>query len=134
MTNTERENAIRCLKLWIEREPYMQTYKTCLESLEQTTWTPCSKDLPKANGWYSCTVDLDGSSMTMDLYYKNGKWLDNRRINMFDTYEIYGYGHTTEKHRLSYQELISEFDWTKNVVAWMPLHAPFEPQKRAVKE
>lgn len=35
MTREERENAIRCLKLWIEREPYIQTYKTCLEALEQ---------------------------------------------------------------------------------------------------
>lgn len=38
MTNEERENAIRCLKLWIEREPQIQTYKTCLEALEQQ---PC---------------------------------------------------------------------------------------------
>jgi len=38
MTNEERENAIRCLKLWIEREPQLQTYKTCLEALEQE---PC---------------------------------------------------------------------------------------------
>ena len=35
MTNEERENAIRCLKLWIEREPQIQTYKICLEALEQ---------------------------------------------------------------------------------------------------
>lgn len=35
MTREERENAMRCLKLWIEREPYIQTYKTCLEALEQ---------------------------------------------------------------------------------------------------
>lgn len=36
MTREERENAIRCLKLWIEKEPYLQTYKTCLEALEQS--------------------------------------------------------------------------------------------------
>lgn len=35
MTKGERENAIRCLKLWMEREPQLQTYKTCLEALEQ---------------------------------------------------------------------------------------------------
>lgn len=34
MTREERENAIRCLKIWIEKEPYLQTYKTCLEALE----------------------------------------------------------------------------------------------------
>ena len=40
MTNEEWENAIRCLKLWIEREPQIQTYKTCLEALEQQ---PCER-------------------------------------------------------------------------------------------
>lgn len=35
MTREERENAIRCLKLWIEREPQLQTYKTCLEALQK---------------------------------------------------------------------------------------------------
>ena len=47
MTNAERKNAIRCLKLWIEREPQIQTYKTCLEALEQTTWIPVSERLPE---------------------------------------------------------------------------------------
>lgn len=35
MTREERENAIKCLNLWIEREPQLQTYKTALEALEQ---------------------------------------------------------------------------------------------------
>lgn len=35
MTKAELENAKRCLKLWIEKESYLQTYKTCLEALEQ---------------------------------------------------------------------------------------------------
>lgn len=39
MTDEERKNAIRCLKKWIEKEPYLQTYKTCLEALEATS--PC---------------------------------------------------------------------------------------------
>lgn len=34
MTAEERDNAIRCLKKWIEQAPYLQTYKTCLEALE----------------------------------------------------------------------------------------------------
>lgn len=38
MDREERKNAIRCLKMWIEREPQIQTYKTCLEALEQQ---PC---------------------------------------------------------------------------------------------
>ncbi len=35
MTREERDNAIHCIKKWIEKEPYLQTYKTCLEALEQ---------------------------------------------------------------------------------------------------
>ena len=107
---------------------------TCFEcdktdQWSKTEWIPCSEDLPTDNGWYQCTVALDGGlSLTMDLYYKNGKWLDNRRINMFDTYDIYGYGNTTKNHKLSYQELISEFDWTANVTAWMPLPIPYKSE------
>ena len=43
MTREERENAIRCLKMWIERETQIQTYKTCLEALEQDYyfWEKC---------------------------------------------------------------------------------------------
>jgi hypothetical protein len=44
MTREERENAIRCLKMWIEREPQLQTYRTCLEALEQE---PCEDAISK---------------------------------------------------------------------------------------
>jgi len=103
-------------------------HRLVLDLLEQTEWIPVSDmdSLPKDDGWYQCTVLLDDLSVTMDLYYKRGKWLDNRRIDMFNTYDIYGYGNTTEQHKLSYQELISEFDWTKNVVAWKPLSHPYK--------
>ena len=91
-------------------------------------WIPVSERLPKDNGWYRCTVIINDLPRTIELFYKNGKWLDNRRIDMFNTYDIYGYGNTTEKHKLSYQELISEFDWTKNVIAWMPLPEPYKAE------
>jgi len=123
MTNEEAFKLVMqaCKETWNEK-----TCKQIKEAIEQTTWIPCNKQLPTDNKWYHCTVVLDDLSLTMDLYYKNDKWLDNRRINMFDTYDIYGYGNTTEKHKLFYQELISEFDWTKNVVAWMPLPQPYK--------
>lgn len=94
----------------------------------QPKWIPVSERLPKENGWYQCTLMLDDLPLTMELFYKNGKWLDNRRINMFNTYDIYGYGNTKEKHKLSYQELISEFNWTENVIAWMPLPEPYKAE------
>ncbi len=127
------EDAIsrQAIKELYYKHGYIDFKKICdLPSVNpQSKWNPCSEDLPTDNGWYQCTVIINDLPRTMELFYKNGKWLDNRRINMFDTYDIYGYGNTTEKHKLSYQELISEFDWTKNVVAWMPLPVPFEPQE-----
>lgn len=102
-----------------------------VQALEQTIWIPCSEGLPTDNGWYHCTADLDNLLLTIDLYYKNGKWLDNRRINMFNTYEIYGYDNMTEYHKLSYQELISEFEWTEKVIAWMPLLESYVPEMNA---
>lgn len=94
---------------------------------KQSGWIPVS-ELPKENGWYQCTVIVNGLPRTMELFYKNDKWLDNRRIDMFNTYDIYGYGYIEEKHKLSYQELISEFDWTKYVIAWMPLPEPYKTE------
>lgn len=100
-------------------------HRFVLDLLEQTEWIPVSERLPKENGWYQCTVTENDVSWTMDLFYKNGKWLDNRRIDMFNTYDMYGYGNTIEKHKLSYQELISEFEWNQVVIAWMPLSKPY---------
>jgi hypothetical protein len=99
----------------------------------KTRWIPVSKKLPKRNNeWYLCTVNLSNFHLvTMDLYFKNGKWLDNRRIDMFNCYEIYGYGFgkSIERHKLDYSELLEDFDWTERVVAWMPLPEPFDPQE-----
>lgn len=106
------------------KEAYEQGKK---DAQSEQRWIPVSERLPGDNGWYQCTVILDDLSLTMDLFYKNGKWLDNRRISMYNIYDIYGYGNTTEKHKLSYQELISEFDWTKNVIAWMLLPKSYIP-------
>lgn len=105
----------------------------CLPSAQpEQRWTPVSEGLPRENGWYQCTVIVNDLPRTTELFYKNDKWLNNQRIGMFNTYDIYGYGHTTEKHKLSYQELISEFDWTENVVAWMPLPDPWKGEEHEI--
>lgn len=101
--------------------------------IEYSKWISVSEGLPEKNGWYSCTVELsnwpDSHYVTMDLYFKNGKWLDNRRIDMFNCYEIYGFGKSVEKHRLNYSELIEDFDWTEKVIAWMPLPKTWEVEE-----
>lgn len=88
-------------------------------------WISVNERSPKENGWYQCSVDvLCDSECVMDLFYKDGRWLDNRRICMFDTYSIFGYGSTCEYHKLGFHEF-DDFDWTKNVKAWMPLPEPY---------
>ncbi len=111
---------------------YFGTVSSEINTLEQESnkWIPVSERLPKENGWYQCTVIPNNVPMTLELFFKNGKWLDNRRINMFDLYDIYGYGNTKEKHKLSYQDLISEFEWTENVIAWMPLPEPYRGETK----
>ena len=101
-------------------------------TLPANDWILVSEGLPEDNGWYQCTVILNDLPRTMELFYKNGKWLDNRRINMFDTYDIFGYGNTKEKHKLSYQELISEFEWSQVVIAWKPLSQPYMAESEEV--
>ncbi len=115
-----------------EQEIYEKAYKEGYDKgwsdgnfIGANKWIPVSERLPKENGWYECTVVLNDLPRTMELFYKNGKWLDNRRIDMFNLYDIYGYGNTKEKHKLSYQE-ISGFEWTDHVFAWMLLPDPYK--------
>lgn len=63
MTREERDNAIRCIKKWIEKEPYLQTYKTCLEALEQCQITAesdhpsCDRNICISNEYNSIGCD-----------------------------------------------------------------------------
>lgn len=59
MTREEREQAIRCLKIWIEREPYIQTYKICLEALEQEP-IDCANAEHDADGCLGYSTDRGG--------------------------------------------------------------------------
>lgn len=123
------------LKNFTKERCYIQGYVDGKKDTnEQTGWIPVSEKVPNENGWYRCTAIINDVPLTLELFYKNGKWLDNQRIDMFNRYDIYGYGKTSEKHKLSYQELISEFEWTEIVIAWMPLPDAYEesevPQNR----
>lgn len=114
-----------------EQEIYEKAYKEGYDKgwsdgnfIGANRWFPISEKLPKENGWYQCTVVSNDLPRTMELFYKNGKWVDNRRIDMFNLYDIYGYGNTGEKHNLSYQE-IQGLEWTENVIAWKLLSEPY---------
>lgn len=86
-------------------------------------WNKVIKKKPKKSGWYICTVEVPGQQRyVMDLWYNNstGRWLDNRRQQIFNDYEVYGYNDETGKNdkRLS---TISLCDRTNSVVAWRKL-------------
>ena len=69
MTNEEKENAIRCLKLWIEREPQLQTYKTALEALEQEPvyYPPCIDCNKKMNEIRNAYDNITTKALEQDL-------------------------------------------------------------------
>ena len=121
-----REEEMACKLCAEEHRQLAEWLKELKQLREQTRWVPVSERLPKENGWYQCTIIANDLPRTMELFYKNGKWLDNRRVDMFNTYDIYGYGNTKEKHKLSFQELISEFKWSQAVIAWKPLSQPYK--------
>lgn len=103
-------------------EGYYQGYENACKDGTKS-WIPVNERKPIDNGWYQCTVK--DYHKVIDLYFKDGKWLDNRRINMFEVYRIYGYGHSNQEHLLNYDEF-DDFNWTDNVVAWMPLPEPYK--------
>lgn len=103
-------------------EGYYQGYENGSKD-GMNSWISVNERKPFVNGWYQCTVK--DYHKVIDLYFKDGKWLDNRRISMFEMYKIYGYGHSNEEHRMNYDEF-DDFNWTDYVVAWMPLPLPYK--------
>lgn len=94
-------------------------------------WKRFDKHKPEKDGWYQCTVAFPSGfegqiqSYVMDLYYykDHNKWIDNRRQDIFSTYEVYGYGFGNKKKRLYTNNLCNRTD---NVIAWRPMPKPFK--------
>ncbi len=126
LKNGKNKGCIKCAKEHQQLAKWLKDYK---QLLEHTEWVP-SDNPPEKNGWYQCTVLVNDSPLTMELFYQTNKWVDKRRIDMFNVYDIYGYGCAKEKHKLSYQELISEFDWTERVIAWKSLPEPYRKSRK----
>lgn len=70
-------------------------------------WKSYPKNKPKKSGWYICSIrygEEQGQAYVMDLWWdeKLERWRDNRRINVFELYEVFGYGKGNEKMRMYY--------------------------------
>ena len=86
-------------------------------------WKPYPKYKPKKRGWYICSIrygEDKRQAYVMDLFWDEvrGVWKDNRRLNVFSTYEVYGWGEsiigTPAKTRLYHDRLCER----NNVIAF----------------
>lgn len=82
-------------------------------------WKPYPKNKPPKRGWYMCSIrygDDPGEAYVMDLFWdeKREVWKDNRRLNVFQEYEVYGYGMNiidqTVKKRIYHDNLCERND------------------------
>lgn len=63
-------------------------------------WKPYPKYKPKEKGWYVCSIrygEEKEQAYVMDLFWDDEKelWKDNRRINVFKEYDVFGYNDET---------------------------------------
>lgn len=83
-------------------------------------WRPFERIKPKTKGWYACTVEVHRTQRyVMNLFWNpiSGRWKDNIRQNVFDSYKVYGYNEETKKE----DKLLTTSglcDRTVDVVAW----------------
>lgn len=83
-------------------------------------WRPFDKYKPQTKGWYNCTVEVHGiQRYVMQLYWypTTGRWKDNLRQDIFDSYKVYGYNDETKKED-KLLTTIGLCDRTCDVVAW----------------
>ncbi|MBC5667330.1 hypothetical protein H8S00_04930 [Eubacterium sp. BX4] len=63
-------------------------------------WKPYPKNNPKKRGWYICSIRYGkdpNQAYVMDLFWdeKMKQWKDNRRLDVYNTYKVYGYNNET---------------------------------------
>ena len=63
-------------------------------------WKAYPKHIPKKRGWYICSIrygEEPGQAYVMDLFWDENtlRWKDNRRLDVYNTYEVYGYNDET---------------------------------------
>lgn len=85
-------------------------------------WNDFRKKKPKEKGWYLCTIDVGSQRYVMDLWWdtERGIFKDNRRLNVFQLYEVYGYGYAYDNPDPYLERMYKDnlCDRTDEVVAW----------------
>lgn len=98
-------------------------------------WKKFPKYKPKKREWYQCTIEFGSDTYVqhyvMDLFWDDeyhngeGRFIDNRRQNIFDSYHVYSLDPVIFKKdndRLTTNHLC---DRTAQVVAWRRLPKPY---------
>lgn len=63
-------------------------------------WKPYPQNKPEERGWYVCSIrygEEKEQAYVMDLFWDDGRklWKDNRRINVFNEYDVLAYNDET---------------------------------------
>lgn len=90
-------------------------------------WRRYPRFKPKKAGWYQCTVitgDDCSKLKVMDLYYLyvSMMWIDRRRQDVFDGYQVYKPCRAPIAENHVYRDILC--DRTLAVVAWRKLPKP----------
>lgn len=121
MTREEKEQWDIFMKIWVipalKNTWGEKKYKEIVEALneweEQEPWISVSERLPEEDGQYLITVKYKHVNDSYeDVYAEHGEWYDGR-------WDMFCFGHCGE---------------VEEIIAWMPLPAPYEPQERSDKE
>lgn len=116
--------------------------------LRNVHWRKFPQRKPSISGWYQCTINFEFDKKcsndkeeilyqeyVMDLYWEcgSGKFIDNRVKQIFDVYDVMGYGNNNEYHKLSPND-VHPIDRTKHVVAWRPMPRTYRKRGRKFYE
>jgi hypothetical protein len=96
-------------------------------------WKPYPKYKPTEEGWYQCSIIYNkeqNKGYVMDLWWNKGRevWTDNRRLNVFDTYDVYGWGEDIIEKPIKKQLYYDDLCERKNVVAFKKLPKLYKPK------
>lgn len=100
-----------CKECAKEHRQLAEWLKELKQLREHTRWIPCSKRLPEEDGQYLITVKYKPEADYENIYAEHGEWHDGR-------WDMFCFGHCGE---------------VEDIVAWMPLPEPYEPQESEEK-
>lgn len=99
-------------------------------------WRNYPKCKPKKAGKYLCTVrygsELENTKV-MDLYFDTidgGRWIDDRRQNVFDGYKVYVTGRIATEDNRVYTDALCERSF---VSAWKKMPRGYKENRRKLR-